>query len=232
MTRKFNTVKKDRLFYDKFEYNIGFRLDEASCLRFLDHGMIDDLIERRKQWREIAQQRWINGKLNHSLILRRRWRAITEKTVEDLHTVADVLMHNKSEFKTVVSVDTVHVYTNDLNLIDLIDQLDCLTHKSYSQARVIGDKNTVRLKNPKNQFRTYLKYCKLSPQQKDHLMNFLCNQRSHVRISPALQRWLDQPFDRVQDYFFVDHDSHTWLTMLSLVCPNIIRKTMHIIPAK
>jgi len=232
MTRKFNTVKKDRLFYDKFEYNIGFSLDEASCLRFLDHVMIDDLIERRKQWREIAQQRWVNGKPNHNLILRRRWRAITEKTVEDLHTVADVLMHNKSDFKIVVSVDTVHVYTNDLDLIDTIDQLDCLKYKSYSQAMVTRDKNTVQLKNPKNQYRTYLKYRKLSAQQKDHFVDFLHNQHGHVRISPALQRWLDQPFDRVQDYFFIDHDSQTWLTMLSLVCPNIIRKTMHIIPAK
>jgi hypothetical protein len=53
-----------------------------------------------------------------------------------------------------------------------------------------------------------------------------------VRLSPALKSWISQSFNRTQDYFFVDHDSLTWLTMLSLVQPGIVRKTMHIIPAK
>jgi hypothetical protein len=43
---------------------------------------------------------------------------------------------------------------------------------------------------------------------------------------------LDDPFLRTQDYFFVDHDTASWSSMLSLVRPGIIRKTLQIVTAK
>jgi hypothetical protein len=232
MTRKYNIVKKDRLYYNQFKYSIGFDLSEASCLRFLDHGMIDDVIQRRKQWREIAQQRRGSAPLAQLNILKRGWQDITEKTSEDLHTVADVLMQTQLKFKLVVGANQCYVYTNDVALIDILDDLDFLTYKTYTQAVIARDKNTIQLRNPKHQFRSYFRSIRISAQQKDHLVNFFHNQQNQVRISQALTRWFDQPFEYLQDYFFVDHDSQTWLTMLSLVSPGLIRKTMHIIPAK
>lgn len=229
---KFKPVKKDRLFYDQFHYCLGFHLSEASCLRVLDHAHIDDLIERRKQWREIAQQRWKNGRRSHATIMSKRWQEITAKTSEDLHAVAKVLLATTDKFKLVVSINQAWVYSNELTLLNQLDQMSELNYKIYTQAQVVRPKNTIQLKNPQYQFRTYFKLTKLSYEQKDHLMDFLYNQRDHVRTSPALQRWIDQPFNRMQDYFFVDHDSELWLTMLNLVTPGIIRKTMHIIPAK
>lgn len=229
---KFSPVRKDRLFYDQFEYSIGFYLEEASCLRYLDHAQIDDLIERRKQWREIAQQRWVNGRQKHGIILRQHWRPITENTVSDLHAVAEQLLTTPYKFKLVVSVDQGYVYTNDLALIDILGAMPELIHKSFTRAVVTRAKDTVQLKNPRHQFRSYFKSTKLTVEQKDHLMDFLYNQRNHVRVSAALQRWIDLPFNRTQDYFFVDHDTETWLTMLNLVQPGLIRKTMRIVPAK
>jgi hypothetical protein len=96
----------------------------------------------------------------------------------------------------------------------------------------VRPKNTIQLKNPQHQFRTYLTMCKLTAEQRHNLEEFLITQSVHVRLSPALARWIDQPFNRTQDYFFVDHDAENWCTMLSLVQPGIIRKTMHIIAAK
>lgn len=230
---KFNSVKKDRLFYDRFEYCIGFHLDEVNCLRQLDHAYIDDMIQRRKEWQEIAQQRWVNGRQKHGIIMSRRWRDITEKTVADLHDLAQLLMSAPNEFKLVVSVNQAYVYTNDSILINRLDRLPILTGKTYTQAEIVRPKDTIALKNPLHQYRTYFKLLKLSIQQKDQLMDFLHNQQNHgVRLSPALSRWLDQPFNRTQDYFFVDYDSETWLTMLALVQPGLVRKTQHIIPAK
>ena len=231
-TRKFSPVKKDRLFYDQFEYCIGFWLDEVNCLRTLDHACIDEFIQRRKQWREIAQQRWVNHNRNHGIILSRRWQEITEKTVQDLHTLAEVLLTTPYKFKLVVSLNQGYVYTNDLALIDRLDSLPELSYVTHTQAQVTRPKNTIELKNPRYKFRSYLKLANLTVQQKDHLADFLYNQREHIRVSPAMQRWIDQPFNRTQDYFFIDHDTETWLTMLGLVRPGLIRKTMHIIPAK
>jgi hypothetical protein len=211
---------------------MGFHLDEVSCLRQLDHVSIDDNMERRKQWREIAQQRWVNGRQNHGTILRRRWQAITENTVTDLHTLAEQLLTTQAEYKLVVSVNQGYVYTNNLILIDQLSAMPELTCKTYTQALVTRPKNTIALRNPQHRFRSYFKLLKLTEKQKENLMDFLHNQKDQVRKSPALDRWFDQPFNRTQDYFFVDHNTESWLTMLSLVHPGIVRKTMHIIPAK
>lgn len=229
---KFKSVKKDRKFYDRFDYCLGFYLDEVNCLRTLDHANIDDMIERRKQWREIAQQRWKNGSRNFGTIMGRRWKEITEKTADDLHVLAEFLLTTTAEFKLVVSINQGYVYTNHLPLLTQLDKLPELTYKTYTQAVIVRPKNTIQLKKPKYKFRTYFTMSKLSAQQKQNVEDFLITQSQFVRLSPALQRWIDQPFNRLQDYFFVDHDTETWLTMLSLVQPGIIRKTMHIIPAK
>jgi hypothetical protein len=234
--RQFKLVVKDRLFYNRFEYVIGFHIDEASCLRELSHDQIDVMIERRRYWREIAHQRITRSAQSSLLahpqsILSRRQKEINEKTVADLHELADLLLTTASEFKLVVSVNQAHVYTNDQSLIDQLSDLSSLTQKDYSRAIIGRPPNTIRLKNPRHQFRSYFKVTKLTSEQKDHLVNFLINQHT-VRISPALAGWSTAPFNRTQDYFFVDHDEISWLTMLSLVRPGLIRKTLQIIAAK
>ena len=224
-------MPKDRLFYNRFQYCLGFYLDEATCLRELDHNKIDDVITRRKQWQEIAQQRWINGRQN-TTILSRRWNEITEKTVADLHTVADVLLKNTADFKLVVSVHQGYVYTNDLDLLQQLNEMPELTFPTLTQAQIDRPENSVKLKKSKYKLRSYFKTLNLSSQEKDTLANFLKAQQDFVRTSPAMIQWLAVPFTRTQDYYFIDHDSETWLTMLALVRPGLIRKTMQILADK
>jgi hypothetical protein len=231
-TRPFKPVAKDRLFYDQFEYCIGFYLAEVSALRELDHARIDDIIERRKAWREIAQQRWINGKQKHGNIVSRSWRDITAQTQADLHSLAHVLLTTPMPYKLVVSVNQGYVYTTDLALINQLDSMPELKHKTYTQARIIRPKNTIQLKNPRHGHRTYFRSIKLSAQEKQVLIDFLQNQQEHTRMSPGLKNWVHDPFTRTQDYFFVDHNGSSWLSMLSLVRPGIIRKTLQIVAAK
>jgi hypothetical protein len=231
MNLEFKSVTKDRLFYSRFQYCLGFNLDEATCLRELDHAMIDDVIQRRKQWQEVAQQRWINGRQN-TTILRRRWKDITEKTVTDLHSMADVLLTSTAEFKLVVSVHQGYVYTNDLALLTKLDDMPELTCKTYTQAQIDRPENTIRLKKSNYNFRSYFRTLHLSAQEKQQLVNFLKTQQDFVRTSPAMIQWIKEPFTRLQDYYFVDHDSLQWLTLISLVCPGIIRKTMQILTDK
>jgi hypothetical protein len=234
-TQQFKSIVKDRLFYNRFEYVIGFVLDEASCLRDLSHEEIDKTIERRIEWREIALQRWhktgqILGSKSHD-ILGRRQKDITDDTVENLHALAEILLTAKSEFKLVVSGNQGHIYTNELMFIDQLDRLPFLTQKHYSQAVINRPRDSIQLKNPRHLFRSYFKITKLTSEQKTHLTGFLLNQKT-VRLSPALDEWIVSPFNRTQDYFFIDHDTMAWLTMLGLVRPGLIRKTMDIVPTK
>jgi len=223
----FKPVVKDRLFYDRFEYCIRFHLEEVSCLRTLDHAHIDRMIERRIAWRRIDQT------LSRPQItqLSNQSNKITEATVENLHTLANVLLTTPATFKLVVSVFTGYVYTNDLTLIDQLAKLPGMSRIEYNQAVIGRAKNTVALKNPQHQWRSYLKINKLSIEQKTHLKNFLANQPA-VRASPALQQWMDAKLITTHDYFFIDYNETAWLTMLSLVQPGLIRKTLQIVPAK
>lgn len=235
--QQFKLVVKDRLFYNRFEYAISFQLDEVSCLRELDHAHIDSMIERRIAWRDIAHQRVASspkstlvGHPVHS-ILSRRHKEITEKTVSDLHELTEMLLTTAADFKLVVSVNTAYVYTNDRVLLDQLDNTAALMQKEFSRAVICRPKNTIQLKNPKHNFRSYFRNTKITPEQKDYLMGFLINQHT-VRLSPALDGWIVSPFHRTQDYFFIDHNDMSWLTMLALVRPGLIRKTMQIIPDK
>lgn len=229
-SHKFNPVQKDRLFYDRFEYCLGFCLDEVSCLRQLDHDHINQLIERKQQWRRRAQDLQYHS--DNTYPQRFRWREITQQTVTDLHVLADHLLTTPAEFKLVVTTGQGYVYTNDLELIDQLSNMPGMSNKTYTQAQIVRPKNTIKLKNSPYAFRSYFKMLKLTVNQKEILENFLIAQSQHVRLSPSLIQWISQPFVRTQDYFFVDHDSEKWPTMLSLIQPGIVRKTMHIIADK
>ena len=234
MTLKFKPVVKDRLFYDRFQYCIRFNLAEISCLRDqeLDGARIGHMVDRRKQWREVAQQRWVTLGQKHNARQPRLWNEITEEVEKNLYDFADILRNSEADLKLVVSANCGWVYTNSLELIGQLKTMRMLTGKKYSEAIVDRPKNTILLKNPQHQFRSYFKITKITSQQKNMLINFLTNQQSSIRISPALGEWINSAFYRTQDYFFVDHNEMSWLTMLSLVHPGLIRKTQQIIQAK
>jgi hypothetical protein len=237
LTLKFKSVVKDRLFYDRFQYCISFGLAEITCLRDqeLDCARISRMLDRRKQWQEAAQQRWatLGQKQNtHPTILTRLHNEITEEVEQNLYDFADILRNSGVDFKLVISSNCGWVYTNSVELIGQLKPMRMLTGKKYSKAVIDRPKNTILLKNPQHQFRSYFKITKITSQQKHTLINFLTNQQSSIRISPALGEWITSAFHRTQDYFFVDHNEMSWLTMLALVHPGIIRKTQQIIQAK
>jgi hypothetical protein len=186
------------------------------------------MIERRIAWRRIDQTM---HRSTPTTVLSNQSNKITETTVENLHRLADVLLTTPANFKLVVSAFTGYVYTNDLMLIDQVAKLPGVSHVEYSQAVVGRPRNTIQLKNPRHQFRSYFKISKLTAEQKTYLKNFLANQ-TDIRISPALTQWINFKYTRTQDYFFIDYNEPVWPTMLSLVLPGLIRKTMQIIPTK
>ena len=228
---KFKRTIKDRLFYDLYQYSVSFHLDEVSCLRELNHQHIDIIIERRRQWREISLQRWTNTAQSNKNIVTRRAKDITDENVVNLHALTDVLLRSRADFKVVTSVSSAWVYTNDTKLLEQLDELDFLIWKNYSEAVVDRPKNTIKLKDPKHRYRSYLKCVKLTDAEKTQLCNFFINQQGYARISPALLNWMRDRYHRTQDYFFIDHDEESWLVMLSLIKPSMIRKTVELIAA-
>jgi hypothetical protein len=189
------------------------------------------IIERRKQWREISLQRWTNINHSNKNIVTRRAKEITDENVENLHKLTDVLLRSRVDFKLVTSISSGWIYTNDIKLLNDLRELDFLIEKTYSEAVINRPKNTIKLKDPQHTHRSYLKSIKLTDAEKTQLCNFFINQVGYIRLSPALEKWIDDKFYRTQDYFFVDHNDESWLLMLSLITPGMIRKTVKLITA-
>jgi hypothetical protein len=211
---------------------MSFELDEVSGLRVLDHNSIDDMMKKRQMWRQAAQQRRINNKHTAGIAIGRSRPDITENTVENLHLVAQTLLTTTADFKLVVSVNRAWVYANDHELYDQLDDIPVLHNKTYTQAHINRPRDSLRLQRSNYKFRTYFRFVKLTTVEKNTLSAFLISQQSHAKLSPSLKLWLQNPFNRVQDYFFVDYSTSSWLTMLNLVRPGLVRKTLHIITDK
>lgn len=218
---------RDRLFYDRFQYCLSFDLPEISCLRHheFDPAVISQQLEGRRHWREVYSQ-GIGTRPSGT------WRPITPQIEQDLTGLAQQLKSVKNSFKLVVSVDHGRVYSNSRSLLDQLSQLPQLINCAWSEALIDRPRDSVKLQDSQYQFRSYFRANCVAENQKQNLINFLNSQHSHVRISPALSKWIRNPYLYFRDYYFVDHDSMTWLTMLALVCPGTIRKTVQIVPAK
>lgn len=226
MMLQFDPVLKDRLFYDKFNYCIGFVVEEATCLREIDHDYIDRILERRIQFRNVAQYRWLQSK---QTILTRPTRPIRPYTKDRLHEIADILINTKSEYKSVVSVDNMWVYTNDLNLISDLDNLHYLSSVTYTRAVVNRPKNTIIVKRSKFTKRTHLRSVALTEVQAEKLRGFLLRSHGEIRVSPGLLEWCETNYRRTMDYYFIDYNDDGWLTMMSLINPRLAGKTLAII---
>lgn len=193
-------------------------------MRGLSHDLIDERLDQRIEWRNIARKRW------RSSMESTGWNVITDEIRADLHLICNKILDSQVDCKLIVSTHFGWIYTNDLNLINQLKSLRCLTNKTYTQAVVNRPKNTVRLKNSPYSTRSYFINVKLTPAEKDTLKNFFANQQEHIRTSPSFNSWLTvHPYLRTQDYFFIDYTGEQWLTMLSLIRPGLIRKTLTII---
>lgn len=199
---------------------MGFRITEANAMRGLTHESIDEDVDRRNQWREMARKR-------NNLSVRE---PITQQCREHLHSIFDII--NAFEYKLVTSMHNAWVYTNDINLAHAISKIRYVSSKTYTEAIIARPANTIALQTSKYQSRSYFVSVKLTANEKDNLGRFFDNQATHIRTSPALTAWLKTDYKRTQDYFFIDYTDDSWLTMLALVRPGLIRKTLSIIPAK
>ena len=164
----------------------------------------------------------------------RSW-TVTKETA--LRETRDVLLSETDSFKTVVSFNTVCIYTNQRRLADRLDNLDnngvCL--RLVRQALISKPAGVIQLRESQYAYRTYLRERKYTNDQILMLANFLNSRKDTLRPCDSLMSWVGHNSMKLgyysnysRSYYFVDHDHPNESTMLSLVLPGIVRKTMPI----
>ena len=218
---KIEADHRSSLYYAQYEWCITINISEANCLRYLDLAEFTRAIRNAKHWAE--NDKWTD----------RAW-SITKETA--LYETRDLLLSEREPFKTVVSFNTVSIYTNHPDLANRLINLDNdgVRLRLVRQAVISRPANVVQLRESQYAHRTYFRERKYSLEQRTMLANFLNSRKDTLHPCNALIAWLEggSGFRYNRNYsrahYFVDHDHPNEGTMLSLVMPGIVRKTMPI----
>ena len=213
---------RSSLYYAQYEWCITINISEANCLRYLEPAEFTRAIRNAKHWAE--NDKWTD----------RAW-SITKETA--LYETRDLLLSETEPFKTVVSFNTVSIYTNHPDLADRLINLDNdgVRLRLVRQAAITRPAGVVQLRESQYAYRTYFRERRINLEQRNMLANFLNSRQGTLRVSTALDNWVNGKFigyvrnhSYSRAHYFIDHDHPNEGTMLSLVMPGIVRKTMPI----
>jgi len=220
---KIESDHRSSLYYDQYEWCVTVNIAEANCLRNLEQKRFDQAILNAKRWRQEI--------VSYAQLPSERW---TYEKEQALREARDCLLAETEPFKTVVSYNTVCIYTNHLVLADHLEA-DGFELRLVRQARLTKPANVVQLRESQYAYRTYFRERRINLEQRNMLANFLNSRRDTLRVSTALDNWVNSKFigyvrnhSYSRAHYFVDHDHPNEGTMLSLVMPGIVRKTMPI----
>lgn len=147
-----------------------------------------------------------------------------------LSQTADVLWDHRTDSKITFSGDWGYVYTNDIALTQALAVLPFVRYYGLTEAVVSKPRDTVVLKDSKFTHRSYFSERAYTKDEKERLLQFFNNQPEIFVSKPAIKWLMDiKGWRWSRNYFYVDHNSQLIITMIGLVLPGIIRKTLPII---
>jgi hypothetical protein len=221
------TQIRNRLFYDRWCYCFKAYQPEFFCLRRLDHAHIDHVISIRKDWGKRMASRQPGSWYWSSV-------SISDQDQDNLHAMCDWLLQDTRPRKLVISGSWFYIYTDRRDLVHDLANLPWLdaSRMGLTQVQLAGDPGTITLQQPRYQLRSYFRSLFLEDKRRENLVQILRNQEL-IRLGPALQRWADHGrHSRTYDYYFIDHDDMGIITLLSLIEPRLIRRTLPIVADK
>jgi hypothetical protein len=219
---------RSSLYYSKYEWCATLHISDASCLRDLKTVRFEAAIRNAKHW---AEQEIVRNRRP----VRHPWDGTAKESA--LRETRDILLEQAGEYKAVISYNVLSLYTNNRKLADQFVKLDNPGVQLHlvRQAVITRPAGVIQLKESKHGYRTYLRERKYTKDQRDMLLNFFLSREGTLRPCGSLLTWLGTGQHRFmmnpnysRSYYFVDHDHPNEGTMLSLVMPGIVRKTMPI----
>jgi len=227
----YKVEKDDRssLYYNQYEYCVTLNISDASCLRDLQPVRFEASIRNAKYWAE----------MDRGGAYQNRGRDVWEGTAKELalRETRDILLEQAGTYKAVISFNVLSLYTNNRRLADQFVELDNPGVRLHlvRQAMITKPSGVVQLQESKHGYRTYLRERKYSLDQRNLLLDFLRAREGTLRPCGALMAWLEaRPkyymanLNYSRSHYFVDHDHPNEGTMISLVMPGIVRKTLPI----
>ena len=168
----------------------------------------------------------------HSIAESKYWhRAIRPNTSAELDTIRNMMEYRNrvQDIKGVAirkEYDSIFFFSNDLNLLKEVwtfSPKSCITEIHLMPAGVM-----TFVKEPQHKYRVYLINGPVNTTLREELAAFV-KRTSTVSPSIGLERWLSRPSRWKTSYsngkLFLAYDDPRMLTMLGLICPEIISKS-------
>jgi len=216
--------ERSSLYYSEYEWCVTLHISDAHCLRDLKTVRFEAALRNAKYWSE--QDRFSQDF--------RSWGSAKESALRETR---DILLEEAGEYKAVISYNVLSLYTNNVKLANRFAQLgnDGVCLHLVRQALITRPAGVVQLQESKYGYRTYLRERKYDYDQRQMLLNFLKSREGTLRPCDSLLTWLGTGRHRYminpnysRSYYLVDHDHPNEGTMISLVMPGIVRKTLPI----
>jgi hypothetical protein len=206
--------------------------DEIGCVRSLDQKKMLSHIRMRMDYeqRRDSQYKPITKSIHSKFTTRCR---------DNFEGTRALLAAVTEPKKLVFFNNYLTVYTNNPDLCNRLLECDWIESLDVKRAELDLPPDTILLKNPQHQYRTYFRGRTLTKPQKARLSNWITTQGDEIAASKSLRAFLvlDPSTTRVhwwrsdtaESYYYIDHNSLQYETMLSMVCPGMVRKTLPII---
>ena len=219
--------RRTNLFFGQYRYCLRGYQPEFHCLRRLSHSSIDIIMRARREWGRQMHQRqpgsWHWAPLE-----------ITDLDVANLHAMCNFLLGDSRERKLVISGSWFYFYTNDRSFVIAVMGLPWLDQDrlQWSEVELYGHPNAVIRQQTQHGLRSYFRNLILDDRKRVTLVTIL-KQQEDIRLSPSLRQWVEHPrWSRTLDYHFIDHNDSSILTLLGLIEPHLIRRTLPIVAHK
>jgi len=211
------TKKRDRLFYNKYEYSYYFKLKDAETMRGISAGSVTLKV--------------IDNRLSNRYNSHRQFKSSPDVYVRRYNELIEGfnLLNTLTDCKIAVEYNTVIVYSNSLAHYETLVKID----KNIVLTQVIVDAPAGYIRRVKSQhkYRLQFRHVNCSMDTIGRIRQFI----KQYNVSPcrALVNWLDRRwFETTEASFFIDFDDDKLELMFDLMIPGIKAKTYTIISDK
>ena len=221
------TRPRNKLFFSRFTYSIGFTLPYAHVIRRRS-GRVATPDEVARRW---AMYNHLNETVRN---YGGRWltnnRMPDATMLQDLLTWNDWLIQRQDDVRCMANGDSCYVYCQDIDTVAEILQLPFATDPVIQQARVVAQPDELPMQQPRWQFRTYIKCMRVTQEIRHSLREMLRRQGDQIELSTSFDNWLKYGDNRTaREYFYVDHDHDNIVLMINLISPGLTGKTYRIV---
>ena len=219
----------DRLFFDQYRYCIRAELHWVEACRRMDPDRIKHLVT---MW---DSHSYYHKKINFGGSWHNNREYFIPEQIEPRLMIANQwFLDHTQDVKLQFFRDKVFIYTNAKEHFDQLADLDVFDSLNITEINLDRPKGTVKARYPGFQVRSYFRSMHITEAQRDSLASFVNTNQQDIRTNIGLERFLNMDSKRIayftlRDYFFVDLRDERLLSVLELMCPGMVRKTMDII---